>query len=122
MKTNATLARPARNVVLHSEAGEHLYLPVVHLGGNGNFQDALGRPQNLPQARIQLQTLRRHIKLDLRYAERIQILARSYARNHRGNTGLGDRGHGLSVLSCTRRHSNAIECFSLTSSTWPDIN
>ncbi len=90
----AALGRAARHVVLHAKSGEDFHLAVVHFHGDGNFHDALRRAQNLAQARIELQVFRRHVKLDLRDAKRIQI----FARRHPRKDGLGNRfyhrGHG----------------------------
>src|SRR5579863_8436811 len=127
MKARAALGRSARHVVLHAIAGEDFHLPVVHLGGNRNFQDALSRSQNLAQAGLKLQKLRRHVELNVRDAEWIEIFSRRNARNDRWYGGLGDRGHRLSVLSgsrpmrdLTRLRSSALRASS--SFTWPDNN
>ena len=77
------LGRAARHIVLHAESGEDLHLAVSSFTGIGNFHDALRRAQNLAQARIELQVFRRHIKLDLRDAKRIQIFARRHPRKDR---------------------------------------
>ena len=92
MITNPALRRPTRHVVLHAVPAEHLHLPVVHLGGNRYFQDALRRAQNLPQALIELQVFRCDVELDLRDPVRIQILARRDAR-YRLRRRLRKRGH-----------------------------
>ena len=75
------LAGTARDVVLHAKAGKHFYLAVIHLHGNGDFQNSLRRAKNLAQAGIELEELSGHIELDLRDAERVQILARRHARS-----------------------------------------
>ena len=82
MKTDSACARTARNVVLHAVTGEDFHLAVVHFGGNGDFQNAFGRAQNLAQAGIEFQKFRGHIELNLGDAKWIQILARSNARHH----------------------------------------
>src|SRR6266436_3304223 len=97
---DAPLARAARNVVLHTVAGKHLYLAVVHLGRQGNFQNALGRAQNLPQAGIELQEFGRHVELNLRDAEGIQVFTWSDAGHHGRRTNLSCRGCWL----CDRGH------------------
>ncbi len=98
--TDAALPRPASNVVLHAEAGEHLHLAVVHLRRQRYFQHAFRGAQNLPQARIQFQEFRCHIELNLRDTKWIQILARGDARHHRRGANLSCRSCGL----CDRGH------------------
>ncbi len=100
MEADAAFAGTARHVVLHAVAGEHLYLAVVHLRRQGNFQHALGRAQNLAQTGIELQKFGRHVKLNLRDAKRIQVLAGSDAGHHGWCAYLSCRGCGL----CDRGH------------------
>src|SRR5437016_3404131 len=100
MEANAAFAGPARHVVLHTVAGEDFHLAVVHLRGQGNFQHALGSAQNLPQAKIELQEFGSHVKLNLRDAKRVQILAGSDAGHHGRHAYLSCRGCGL----CDRGH------------------
>ena len=121
MIANAAFAWPARNVVLHAESGHHAQLAVIHFRRQRHFQDPFGRPQHLPQSWIELQEFRRHVKLDLRDAKRIQILARSNPRHERLDCWLYDRGHrrrsfpllgvvksfiATSLGSCTRSGPN----------------
>ncbi len=103
---DAALRRPARHVVLHPKAGEHLHLPVVHLRGDGGFQDALWRAQNLPESEIELQVFRGHIELNLRDAERIQIFARGNPGHHR----LGLRFHGRGHWRFSSTHRLVASC------------
>ena len=92
MVAKTALRRSARHVVLHAIAGKNLHLPVIHLRGDGNFQHALGRAQDLPQSRIQLQVLSGKIELNLSDAKRVQVLARR------------DSGYGLGSRLRNRRH------------------
>ena len=99
MVADAAFSWPARNVVLHAVASEHLHLAVVHLCGQGNFQDTLRSAQNLAQAGVELQEFRGHVELNLCDPEGVQVFARSNARHHgrcaylTRNCGLCDRGH-----------------------------
>src|SRR5579863_6273917 len=98
MVANAALGRSARHVVLYSEAGEHFHLAVVHLCGNGYFQHAFRRAQDLPQPLVKLQVLGSHIKLNLGNSKRIEVLARSYARYWLRNR-FGNARHSTSSCS-----------------------
>ena len=73
MEADAALGRAAGDVVLHAIAGKHFDLAVVELYGHGDFQDAPRRAQDLAQAGIELQELRRHVELDLRNADRDSV-------------------------------------------------
>ena len=93
---DAAFGGAARDVVLHAKAGEDFHLAVVHLGRDGNFQDALRGSQNLAHAGIELQVLGGDIELDLRDAVRIQIFARSNPRRGLKRARLGNDGHLVS--------------------------
>ena len=95
MVADAALAGSARHVVLHAVAGENFYLTVIHLCRDGNFQDALGSAQDLPQSGIELQEFRGHIELNLRDAKWVEVFARSDTRHHRGSADLSQWGSGL---------------------------
>ncbi len=88
MVADASFSGSSRDVVLHPVAGQHFYLPVIHLCRDGNLQHALGRAQYLPQSGIELQEFRRHIELNLRDAEGVQVFPRSNARHHRRRANL----------------------------------
>ena len=88
------LGRTARHIVLHAKSGKHFHLAVVHFYRDRNFHHALRCAQDLAQARIELQVFRRHIKLDLRDAKRIQIFARRHPRKDRLGNRFYHRGHG----------------------------
>jgi len=71
MIANPSLARSARDVVLHAVSGQDFHLAVIHLRGQGNFQHALRSAQDLAKAGIELQELGGHVELNLRDTERI---------------------------------------------------
>ena len=96
MITNATLRRPSCSIVLNAIPGKHFYLPVIELDGNGNFHHSFWRAKNLPQSQIDFQKFRRHIKLNLSYAEGIEILPRGHFWNHRLRDNFGERSHPAS--------------------------
>ena len=75
MVTKAAFGGSSRHVMLHAISRKHLHLPVVHLRGDGYFQHALRRAQDLAQARVELQVFSGEIELNLRDAERVQVLA-----------------------------------------------
>src|SRR5690348_3383269 len=105
MIANAALGGAARDVVLHAIALKYFHLPVVHLGGHGHFHDAFRRTQYLAKALVELEVLRRNVKLDLRDAKYIQFFARRYPRNRLGNR-FGADGHSdFPPRLCSRCYS-----------------
>ena len=107
MVANSALRRSARHVVLHAISRENFHLPVVHLRGDGHFQHALRRAQDLAQARIELQVLSGEIKLNLRDAKRVQILARRNSGYWLGGR-LGNRRHLAFLLGWEVRAASTV--------------
>ena len=60
---DATLGRPAIDVVLHTIAGEHLDVTVIHAHGKVDGQLTLWHAQRLADSRIQLKPLSRRLEL-----------------------------------------------------------
>ena len=67
MEADAALAGSARQVVLHAIAGEHAKAAVVHAGGNGDLEHALGLTQITVERFVQADEQPDFVELALRH-------------------------------------------------------